>query len=397
MYAQAVGLKRPNPFGLFDLHGNAWEWVADWRADYAKVAVTDPRGPEAGVVRVGRGGCWYYPASISRAAYRNSLKQSFRCDALGFRTALSPSATHRPIQTYGGASGGGVAEAPATVPRPVVEPLSEGSPSPAVAPFDAAQARKHQEAWAKHLGIKVETTNSISQTLVVIPPGRFTMGEGDKTVDVTLTKPFLLGQTEVTQGQWREVMKSEPWKGRELLIEGADVPAVYVSWHAANDFCQKLTEQERLRGTIGPRGAYRLPTDDEWEFACRAGTITQFFCGEQEGLLSDYAWFGGGYAAPPIPGGNTATEPYAHAVALKRPNPFGLFDVHGNVWEWTAGTPGTELADRSQPVQTCFRGGSWPDLPSNCRSAFRNHSKSTNSGYSIGFRVALDPISGTGR
>jgi formylglycine-generating enzyme required for sulfatase activity/serine/threonine protein kinase len=396
MYAQAVGVKRPNPFGLFDLHGNAWEWVADWRADYAKVAVTDPRGPDAGVVRVGRGGCWYYPASISRSAYRNSLKQSFRCDALGFRLALSPSAAGRPMQTYGGASGGGVAEAPATVPRPAVEPLSEGSPSPAIAPFVAAQARKHQEAWAKHLGIEVETTNSIGQTLVVIPPGRFTMGEGDKTVDVTLTKPFLLGQTEVTRGQWKEVMGTEPWKGQEYTIEGTDVAATLVSWDDAVAFCAKLTERERGSGKIRSEQAYRLPTEAEWEFACRAGTVTAYSFGDNESMLGDYAWFGGGWKDRPIPGGNTAGEMYAHAAKLKKPNPLGLFDIHGNVWEWCSGWYGDygsgALTDPQGPSGgsgRVLRGGGWGRSAGYCRSANRFRVGPSLRNFDLGFRLAL--------
>ena len=272
-------------------------------------------------------------------------------------------------------------------------------PPPAIAPFDAAQARKHQEAWAKHLGIEVETTNSIGQTLVVIPPGRFTTGEGDQTVDVTLTKPFLLGQTEVTQGQWKEVMGTEPWKGKEYTIEGTDVAATFVSWDDAVSFCANLTERERGNGRISREQEYRLPTEAEWEFACRAGTNTKFSFGDDENMVGDYAWFGGDWKdGGPIPGGNTAGEMYAHAAKLKKPNPFGLFDIHGNVWEWCSDWHGDygsgALFDPQGPSggsDRVHRGGGWGNTAWHCRSANRIRRVPSPRGDYLGFRLALSP------
>lgn len=279
---------------------------------------------------------------------------------------------------------------------------SATSPPPAIAPFDATQARRYQEAWAEHLGIPVETTNSIGQTLVVIPPGRFTMGEGANTVDVTLTAPFLLGQTEVTQGQWKEVMETEPWQGKAFTIEGADVVATFVSQGDAVDFCLQLTERERADGRIGREQEYRLPTEAEWEFACRAGTITVFSFGDDEALLGDHAWFGGGWQVEtgPTPGGNTREEMHAHAVALKRPNPFGLFDIHGNVWEavsrWSREDHASDRTDpegRLDGSRSLSRGGCWLDTASNCRSAHRrmNDQPSARTFY-LGFRVTLGRV-----
>lgn len=276
--------------------------------------------------------------------------------------------------------------------------VSPTAPVPplAVAPFDTTQATMHQEAWATHLGIPVHTTNSIGQTLVLIPSGQFMMGEEDKVVEATLTKPFSIAQTEVTQGQWKQVMGTSPWKGKPYTIEGADVAATFVSWHDAVAFCEKLTAQERRSGAITGYQQYRLPTEAEWEWACRAGTDTMFSFGEDEDIIGDYAWFGGGWQDDPVPGGNTTGEMYAHAVRLKRPNPFGLYDIHGNAWEWC----GDWQADHGDAPETnpraptgrVPRGGCWYYPAVSCRSADRGELIPTTTRYnSIGFRPVLSP------
>jgi hypothetical protein len=119
--------------------------------------------------------------------------------------------------------------------------LATPAPPLAVAPFDAAQARDHQEEWSKHLGVPIETTNSIGQTLVLIPPGQFTMGNESQSVSVTLTTPYRIGQTEVTQRQWKQVMGTEPWKGKPHATAGEDIAATQMRWGEAVDFCSRLT------------------------------------------------------------------------------------------------------------------------------------------------------------
>ncbi|MFM7921494.1 MAG: formylglycine-generating enzyme family protein, partial [Planctomycetaceae bacterium] len=191
-----------------------------------------------------------------------------------------------------------------------------------------------------------EVVNTIGMKLLLIPAGTFTMGspasEKDRFDDetqhqVTLTKPFYMGRTEVTQGQWKKVMGMEPWKGKEYVREGDDYPAVYVSWDDAVEFCKKLSAME---GKV-----YRLPTEAEWEYACRGGTKTAFSFGNDEAELGKYAWFDG----------NTwdINEKYAHRVAQKLPNPFGLYDMHGNVYEWCSDWygdyPSTPLTDPRGP------------------------------------------------
>jgi formylglycine-generating enzyme required for sulfatase activity len=130
--------------------------------------------------------------------------------------------------------------------------------------------------------------------MVLIPPGNFTMGSPDaekyhrpdeSQVDVTLTKAFYLGKTEVTQGQWRAIMGTRPWRGKQQVLEGDNCPATYVSWKEARTFCRKLSDREKL--------PYRLPTEAEWEYACRAGTTTRYSFGDDAGSLSNYGWWGG--------------------------------------------------------------------------------------------------------
>ena len=272
-------------------------------------------------------------------------------------------------------------------------------PPPAISPFDAPQAREHQEVWAAYLGIGIETINSIGAALVVIPPGRFTTTERDAPLEITLTDPFLLGRTEITQSQWHEVMGTTPWKDQNHVVEGADVAATHISWTDAVSFCAKLTERERASGRLGSGAAYRLPTEAEWEFACRAGTATRYFFGDSADLLGDHAWYGGGWNAEgSVPGGNTASAPHAQRVGLKSANPWGLVDVHGNVWEWVADWQ----ADRAASPQTDptgpptgsfrgYRGGSLTTPPAYCKSGFRSGFHPGYQNYDVGFRLAITP------
>lgn len=281
--------------------------------------------------------------------------------------------------------------------------LSKPLPALAIAPFSAAQARRHQETWATHLGIDVVVSNSINAKLVVIPPGRFMMGDEANAHEVTLTKPFLLGETSVTQKQWREVMGNEPWKGNSLVIEGDDVAATFISWDDARYFCEKLTKQEHDSKMLKPDQRYRLPTEAELEFACRAGTVTAYSYGNEAAALGEYAWFGGGWMpgrppqGGPIPGGNTAGALHAHSVKHKRPNPFGLYDMHGNVLCWCSDVKGDyppfSVTDPQGPDRgptRSLRGGSWYHLPVECRSSSRHSGFPHVRVWHVGFRLALN-------
>jgi len=305
------------------------------------------------------------------------------------------------------------------------------APPPAIAPFNAEQARQNQEAWAKYLNIDVEYTNSIGMKFRLIPPGEFTMGstadeieEALKSVGedkhwrecirseapqhkVILTQPIYLGVNEVTQAEYEKVMGVNPshfaplGAGKEAVdgMETTSHPVEMVSWNDAAEFCAKLSKQEELKPfyfrvgeTITPLDGtgYRLPTEAEWEYACRAGTTTKYWVGDKDQDLVRAGWFG------------TNSGARTHAAGELKANPYGLRDIHGNVWEWVQ--DGWDLAYYSEFAEKpatnpdnpdsagslrVFRGGAWDYSASNCRAASRVAFDPTSRVYRIGFRVSL--------
>ena len=236
--------------------------------------------------------------------------------------------------------------------------------------------------------------NSIGMELIEITAGTFTMGspagekdhqDDEEQVAVTLTKSFWLGKTEVTQGQWQQVMGTAPWKGVQA---DKDCPATYVSWDDATAFCQRLTDTDHKNGKLPAGEAYRLPTEAEWEYACRAGTMTAYSFGDDEKQLGEYAWFAG----------NIAGEQYAVKVGMKKPNPWGLYDMHGNVLEWCSDWKGEKLSGGTDPVGPgvgsirVFRGGGWWYGPVGCRSANRLSGVPSLRYLYLGFRVARSQL-----
>ena len=223
---------------------------------------------------------------------------------------------------------------------------------------------------------------------IYVPSGSFPMGSpqseegrfaGENQAGVTFSAPFLISQTEVTQAQWRQVMGSEPWKDKPFVKEGMNYPASHISWEMARDFCNKLTEKERLSGRVRNE-RYALPTEAQWEYACRAGTRTAYSFGSDKTLLGDYAWWGGHECD-----GNSRSEEYGHEVASKKPNPWGIYDMHGNMWEWCsvfeAGNQMSGGDTKGSPAETghVLRGGGWPECPTFLRCANR-----TDGGPAVG-------------
>ncbi len=254
------------------------------------------------------------------------------------------------------------------------EVVVEGPPL-LTAPFDARAAKAAQETLAKSLGQPEEWTNSVGMKFRPIPAGKYKK--------MAITMPFWLGIHQVTQGQWQQVMGTTPWKGQTWTIEGSDVAASYISWDDAVAFCEALSRTEGKH--------YRLPTEAEWEWACRAGTTTAFSFGSDEKQLVTYAWFQGCEFGK--------DQKCAQRVGQKGANPFGLFDVHGNVWEWCKDWHGdvnpmdTDTNDFQGPPSgslRILRGGSWSTSPINLRSSLRNCSPPCRCYGNTGCRVVLE-------
>jgi formylglycine-generating enzyme required for sulfatase activity len=235
-------------------------------------------------------------------------------------------------------------------------------------------------------------TNNLGMTFVYIRPGSLMMGspsdepnrdDDERQHQVRLTRGFYMQTTEVTQGQWKQVMGTNPSHFKNC---GDDCPVEWVFWNDCQEFIRKLNQME---GT----DKYRLPTEAEWEYACRAGTDTPFSFGRC--LSTDEANYDGRYPMPACSKGvyRKTTVP----VASFSPNAWGLYDMHGNVWEWCedwyGDYPSGSLTDPTGPssgARRVFRGGSWGSGARSCRSAFRSRSTPGLRSGRLGFRLARD-------
>lgn len=223
--------------------------------------------------------------------------------------------------------------------------------------------------------------NLSGMELKLLPPGTFTMGSTvanakETPHQVTITKPFYLAVFEVTQEQYAFVMNANPSK-----LKGPKNPVTNVSWEEAQEFCRRLSANPLERAA---RRVYRLPTEAEWEYACRAGTTAEFSFGEDQSQLVEYGWF--------KDNANSRSFP----VVQRKPNPWGLHDMHGNVAEWCQDLFGEYLkideTDPSGPTigsKRITRGGSYLDAAPNCRSAARSGSSPETREPSVGFRVVM--------
>ncbi|MDG2184034.1 MAG: SUMF1/EgtB/PvdO family nonheme iron enzyme, partial [Mariniblastus sp.] len=266
---------------------------------------------------------------------------------------------------------------------PPGEKKAAGPPRPTDAPFDADTAKAHQQAWAEYLGLPVEFENSIGMKMRLIPPGQFMMGSGNGQPSerpvhtVVLTRPYYVSVYEVTQKEYEQVTGKNPSR----WIDGKN-PVEQVNWSEATQFCQQLSKVTAEQ-QIGRR--YQLPTEAEWEYACRAGTTTPYNFGSDSADLNDHAW----HLA------NSGKQP--HPVGQKKPNAWGLFDMHGNVWEWCRdGFDKYTTSRKTDPTGSTsvkrgrvFRGFSCVQTSVECRSSFRGGLDPKLRYDSGGFRVVL--------
>jgi formylglycine-generating enzyme required for sulfatase activity/serine/threonine protein kinase len=358
-----VGSYKPNAFGLYDMHGNVNEWCVDKIAEYQSSAVTDPMGPETGTSRLLRGGSFINRMEINlRSAYRRESLPDVRIHFIGFRLAktLSPADFFKPDVKL------------------VLLNQEEKNKEKLV-----EMERLKQEEQMKSNQIEMEKLKqenevklaNIEKGMVLILPGRFKMGspvsEKGRSIfetehEVSLTKQFYMGKYEVTQDQWELVMGDNPSK----RTKGPKLPVTNVSWEDCQLFLKTLNEKTKSE--------YRLPTEAEWEYACRGETKTAYSHGNSI-TKSDAN----------INGDTTK------AVGSYKPNKFGLFDMHGNIWEWCndfyESYTTAEAIDPKGPLtgtSRVLRGGSFLFLESESRSAYRLNFPSTERNNDCGFRLA---------
>ncbi len=227
-------------------------------------------------------------------------------------------------------------------------------------------------------------TNSIGMKLVLIHAGSFTMGspDRDKAIDfgtpheVTISNSFYLAICEISQVNYAKVMgyNASHFRGNELPVET-------VSWNEAVSYCKHLSElpDEKSAGRV-----YRLPSEAEWEYACRATSGASYSNGDSDVLLDEHAWFGEG------------AQGKTHPVGIKKANRWGIFDMHGNVLEWCQDWYEVHSVDDATdsevpPIGSCrvIRGGSWVGMAYGCRASIRLNAAPTDRKPYIGFRVAM--------
>ncbi len=312
---------------------------------------------------------------------------------------------------------------PDTAPRNA-EPLGTAEGAEARGEAEATRLSPAQHEAAKAAGVPVHLTNSIDMKLVLIPAGEFMMGSPNDEEwrwedevpqhRVRITMPFYLGMYQVTQAEYERVMGTNPsWfspgGGGSDRVSGLDTsrfPVESVSWNDAVEFCRKLSAlpAERSAGR-----EYRLPTEAEWEYACRAGTTTRYSFGDDASQLGEYAWYSGNSDR----GTHRVWQMWAnlwglhdfdgrtHRVGQKRANPWGLYDMHGNVWEWCAdwfdgkyyaNSPVDDPQGPASGSHRVSRGGSWSFPAAECRSADRYRYTPGPCSLHFGFRLVWSSV-----
>jgi formylglycine-generating enzyme required for sulfatase activity len=389
LYTAPVGRFKPNAWGLLDMHGNVWEWCAD--------------GPDGSPCRMTRGGGWEASPGFARSANHGYWVPEFRGPSLGFRLALDP---------------------PNRLPR---EDGTEKND----------RARSRAGTSSSTVSSPMVISSPMGLRLALIPAGEFWMGpskedqaalENEKPRHrVKISHPFYLGIHEVTQAEFEMVMGKNPssfsmmgaGKDRVAGMSTRELPVENVSWFDAVEFCNRLSLREKLQPcyriegrqvSLKGTGGYRLPTEAEWEYACRAGGQGAYCFGNDTSLLARYAWFG-----KDENWGATSPVMASEREGQRLPNAFGLWDMHGNVWEWCedwywgryalpkdGSSAELPVVDPHGPEQLdstdsrVIRGGSWwtnykftrRDYLGWQRSAYRAAKPPWDHDYAIGFRVA---------
>ena len=272
-----------------------------------------------------------------------------------------------------------------------MQTVSRSTNSKATSSLNGTSSSKPKagDLWDKNpLGIKFRYCPAESFTMGS-PKSEKYRSNDENQVRVTLTNGFWLGQHEVTQGLWEKVMSTTPWKGKSFVKEGANYAASYISYDDAMKFCEELTKLGHQEGWLPKDWKVTLPTEAQWEYACRAGTTTAYHFGNDASQLGDYAWYD--------ENADDVGEDYAHEVGQKKPNAWNLYDMTGNVWEWCLDGYNSNLPGGVDPVvksssYRVIRGGGWFDFARSCRSADRYYYSPGYRYYCLGFRICIVPV-----
>jgi formylglycine-generating enzyme required for sulfatase activity len=419
-----VGQFPPNAFGLYDMHGNVWEWCADdWHDNYdgaptngsawldsnqekkvkSKNKSYSDKNDDNQPNTILRGGSWYIYPTYCRSAYRTDNFRRFGAVS-GFRVVCGARRTWPSIST---------------APEPVRQSEGNRSSTPEPSPETGLKVFNFEivEVNAKGEQIKKESKqsqyfsqdlgNDITLEMVAIPGGTFTMGTEDEEIERLVKKfdwqyfsrekpqhqvtlpSFYMGKYPITQAQWQAIAATAKididLETNPSNFTGNELPVERVTWYQATEFCKRLSRETKQE--------YRLPSEAEWEYACRAGTTTPFYFGETiTGKLANYD-ASNTYADEPKGEYRKETTP----VGQFPPNAFGLYDMHGNVWEWCADTwhdnydgaprDGSVWTKNGNDNRSPLRGGSWYLDPNLCRSAYRCSYDRRDYYSNSGFRV----------
>jgi formylglycine-generating enzyme required for sulfatase activity len=414
-----VGQYAANPWGFFDMHGNVWEWVHDWKADYPGGSQSNPEGPAFGSTRVLRGGSWDSAGQTLYSANRSG--QSHRILTYGFRVGfqpVQPDTANPELELFGGvaiaceagqawaepgAAGHDARDGNLTASITVSGTVDMNTTGTYILTYSVADAAGNTATANRTVTVvgnrSVDLNATVAMDMLWVPAGTFTMGspttEAGRQSDredehnVSLTKGFYLGKYEVTQAQYEAVIGSNP---SEFNATGnGNRPVEKVTWTEAVAFCNLLTNQEQAAGRLPAGWAYVLPTESQWEYACRAGTTTTYSWGATiASSNANYNW-DGAY--------NTGSDfKQTRDVGQYAANPWGFFDMHGNVWEWTAdwyqaayptGNPVIDPTGSASGSDRVRRGGSWNTDGPNLRSAKRDTDTPSTRRIHVGLRVGF--------
>ncbi|MFC2170804.1 formylglycine-generating enzyme family protein, partial [Calditrichota bacterium] len=432
-FAKNSGTLLPNPWGLYDMHGNVWEWCRDsYHQSYYNAPLNETSWVDSlGVGRIVRGGSFGIPMSDCRSANRDWKNPDDVDKYTGFRLVRSEAndnvAPNTPILIAPADGQNEVYVLPKLVwscldpngdplrydlfmgtqsdPPLIASNLTDTTYSPALLDLGAnyywkIEVKDQKGGFVSSRIARFTTHRPVEQefelgytgeviTMVFIDPGSYIMGTPDSFTlydfderpahNVALTSRFWIGKYEVSQHQWEAVMLTNP-----SGFSGSDLPVENVTWEAITDtFLYRINISDSS-------STWRLPTEAEWEFACRAETSTQFFWGNDNEFLAieNFSWYNENSA--------NRTHHVGDFTRGIRPNPWGLFDIIGNVSEWCGdwyhqnyfGAP-SDGSYWNSPAGTrrIHRGGNWGSLPFDCRASHRGRLFPDESRNTIGFRL----------